>query len=66
MEQGQGLVQKVEETEEVRVRAGLVEEGLEEKLVVEEETVRNEKKGDWYARRKRNRPTGVGARDWKA
>jgi|GEM_PF-7004807 len=46
MEQGQGLVQKVEETEEVRVRAGLVEEGLEEKLVVEEETVRNEKKED--------------------
>jgi len=36
MEQGQGLVQKVEETEEVRVRAGLVEE----------ETVRNEKKED--------------------
>lgn len=40
------MVQKVEETEEVRARAGLVEEGLEEKLVVEEETVRNEKKGD--------------------
>jgi len=44
MEQGQGLVQKVEETAEERVKAEPVEEGLEEKLVEEEGAVRNKRR----------------------